>query len=593
MISSNNRQARSQWPEHSWSKRRMTPSPYPCLPCRTSALDQSSLFTSPASGRPGRSSRGWPAALKRPSPPSIINILRCTNKLKAIGSSAEIRGCRPIGRWRNGLTLSQRRSPSVTGRIGMMSGPGSGEASRWDSRPDQVLVRVVRRSKQRRRLAAVLRASGTGCVMSSVRCVVCVGFRGVLGLATGLALLPVMNNAAGAHGYHRYYYRHPARAYEAYAPPAASIVVDGNTGEVLHSSNADGSRHPASLTKIMTLYLLFERLDAGKIRLDSQLRVSEHAAEQAPTKLGLRPGQTIAVEDAIKAVVTKSANDAAVAIAENLGGGEEDQFAELMTQKAHALGMSHTTYVNASGLPDDAQVTTARDQALLGRAIQERFPHYYKYFSTEEFVYHGSAMRNHNHLLGVVGGVDGIKTGYTRASGFNLVTSVHRDGRYIVAVVLGGRSAGERDAHMRELIGAHIREASLQRTAPAAEKFASRGEFAARNEPASRSEVEVSTAAKVQQRSRAEATVSNAAAEARASLGTSEPIHPVLVRTITYRTAPPQTAALAPMPVLVPTSGSPSQGAVSTASRRIPATEPAQGSIVVASTEPPVVATAA
>jgi D-alanyl-D-alanine carboxypeptidase len=255
-------------------------------------------------------------------------------------------------------------------------------------------------------------------------------------------------------------------------------------------------------------------------------------------------------------VVTKSANDAAVTIAENLGGGEEEQFAKLMTQKAHALGMSRTTYVNASGLPDDAQVTTARDQALLGRAIQERFPRYYKYFSTEEFVYHGSAMRNHNHLLGVVGGVDGIKTGYTRASGFNLVTSVHRDGRYIVAVVLGGRSAGERDAHMRELIGAHIREASLQRTAPAAEKFASRGEFAARNELASRSEVEVSTAAKVQQRSRAEATVSNAAAEARASLGTSEPIHPVLVRTITYRTAPPQTAPLAPMPVLVPTSAS-------------------------------------
>jgi D-alanyl-D-alanine carboxypeptidase len=202
-------------------------------------------------------------------------------------------------------------------------------------------------------------------------------------------------------------------------------------------------------------------------------------------------------------------------------------------------------------------------------------------------------MRNHNHLLGVVGGVDGIKTGYTRASGFNLVTSVHRDGRYIVAVVLGGRSAGERDAHMRELISAHIKEASLQRKAPAAEKFASRGEFAARNEVASRSELETPTGAKVLQRSRAEAPVSNAAAEARASLGTSEPIHPVLVRTITYRTAPPQTTPLAPMPVLVPTSGSSAQGAVSAANRRIAATEPPQDSIVVASTEPPVVATAA
>ena len=195
----------------------------------------------------------------------------------------------------------------------------------------------------------------------------------------------------------------------------------------------------------MTLYLLFERLDAGKIRLDTQLKVSEHASEQAPTKLGLSPAKPSLSKTRSKRVVTKSANDAAVTIAENLGG-DEDEFARLMTQKARALGMSRTTYVNASGLPDDDQVTTARDQALLGREIQERFPRYYKYFSTPEFVYRGREMRNHNHLLGVVGGVDGIKTGYTRASGFNLVTSVHRDGRYIVAVVLGGRSASERDA---------------------------------------------------------------------------------------------------------------------------------------------------
>ena len=150
-----------------------------------------------------------------------------------------------------------------------------------------------------------------------------------------------------------------------------------------------------------------------------------------------------------------------------ISAATKTRFAKLMTQKAHALGMSRTTYVNASGLPDDDQITTARDQALLGRAIQERFPHYYKYFSTEEFVYHGMAMRNHNHLLGVVGGVDGIKTGYTRASGFNLVTSVHRDGRYIVAVVLGGRSASQRDAHMRELINAHLKEARCGARAPA------------------------------------------------------------------------------------------------------------------------------
>src|SRR5208282_5973081 len=161
-------------------------------------------------------------------------------------------------------------------------------------------------------------------------------------------------------------------------------------------------------------------------RLDTPLAVSEHASEQAPTKLGLKPDQTIAVEDAIRGLVTKSANDAAVVIAEAIAG-DEHEFAEMMTRKAHALGMSRTVYRNASGLPNDEQITTARDQALLGRAIQERFPREYRYFSTASFTYHGREMRNHNHLLGEVGGVDGIKTGYTRASGFNLVTSVHRD----------------------------------------------------------------------------------------------------------------------------------------------------------------------
>src|SRR5271156_994247 len=168
-------------------------------------------------------------------------------------------------------------------------------------------------------------------------------------------------------------------------------------------------------------------------------------------------------------MVTKSANDAAVVVAENLGG-DEGNFAKLMTQRARALGMTRTTYMNASGLPDDNQVTTARDQALLGRTIQEHFPRYYKYFSTQSFVYHGEAMRNHNHLLGSVDGVDGIKTGFTRASGFNLVTSVHRGGRYLVAVVMGGYSSFERDAHMRELISVHIKQASLRGTGPVVAK---------------------------------------------------------------------------------------------------------------------------
>jgi D-alanyl-D-alanine carboxypeptidase len=249
------------------------------------------------------------------------------------------------------------------------------------------------------------------------------------------------------------------------SPPYAAIVVDANSGNVLHSANADELRHPASLTKIMTLYLLFERLEAGKIKLDTQMPVSEHASVQAPTKLGLKPDHTIAVEDAIKGLVTKSANDAAVVVAEALGGSEGD-FAEMMTRKAHALGMVHTVYRNASGLPNDEQVTTAREQALLGRAIQERFPRFYRYFSTTSFTYHGETMSNHNHLLGHVEGVDGIKTGYTQASGFNLVTSVHRNGHHIVAVVLGGSSAGARDAKMRSLIEEHIAHASTQHTAP-------------------------------------------------------------------------------------------------------------------------------
>jgi len=321
----------------------------------------------------------------------------------------------------------------------------------------------------------------------------------------------------------------------------------------------------------MTLYLLFERLDAGKIKLDTPLKVSEHAAAQAPTKLGLKPGQTLAVEDAIKGVVTKSANDAAVTIAENLGG-DEDGFARLMTQKARALGMTRTTYVNASGLPDDDQLTTARDQALLGRAIQERFPRYYKYFSTEAFVYHGEAMRNHNHLLGAIEGVDGIKTGFTRASGFNLVTSVHRDGRYIVAVVMGGHSAFERDAHMRQLIVDHIKEAALRRSAPAV------AEQHDDTQPAAFAKAPLASHADPE----ATATV-----DAHVATGSNDPIRPLLVKTITFRTVPMQSAALAPMPALVPVVAPASQSSARQAAvHSLPAAPPADQRTVVASAEP-------
>jgi len=249
------------------------------------------------------------------------------------------------------------------------------------------------------------------------------------------------------------------------SPPGfAAIVVDANSGRTLYGLKEDQQRHPASVTKVMTLYLLFEQLEAGRLNLHSPLRISQHAAAQAPCKLNLEPGETIEVEDAIKSVVTKSANDIAVAIAEAVGGDEE-RFAQMMTAKAHALGMRDTHFANASGLPNPTQVTTAHDLALLGRAIQERFPKYYRYFSTHAFAYQGEVMRNHNHLLDRIEGMDGIKTGYTNASGFNLLTSVRRGGHHIVAVVLGGRTAAARDAYMASLISRHIGAGGTQKTA--------------------------------------------------------------------------------------------------------------------------------
>jgi D-alanyl-D-alanine carboxypeptidase len=287
-----------------------------------------------------------------------------------------------------------------------------------------------------------------------------------LGLITVSATIIFTTENADAR---RYRSRHQVRHHEArssYSPSFASIIVDGNSGAVLQSTNPDASRHPASLTKIMTLYLLFERLEAGKMTLETQMDVSEFASEQAPTKLGLKPGQTLKVEDAIKGLVTRSANDAAVVIAEAIAG-DEREFAKQMTRKARALGMTKTVYRNASGLPNDDQITTARDQATLGRAIQDRFPRYYRYFATSTFVYKGNAIRNHNRLLGNVEGVDGIKTGYTRASGFNLVSSMRRGNRHLVGVVLGGRSGGSRDATMRSLLAENLEKAATKRTVAA------------------------------------------------------------------------------------------------------------------------------
>ncbi len=249
-------------------------------------------------------------------------------------------------------------------------------------------------------------------------------------------------------------------------PKYSGIVVDAKTGKTLYASSADAYRYPASLTKIMTLYLVFEELEAGRLSLESRLTVSKYASGRPPSKLGLKPGSTIKVKDAILALVTKSANDVATVIAENIGGSEK-KFAERMTRTARQLGMSKTTFRNPHGLPNSKQRTTARDMATLGRAIQERFPKYYGYFKTRVYTYKGRRYGNHNRLLGRVKGVDGIKTGYIRASGFNLVTSVRRDGRHIVAVVMGGRTGKSRNAQMTKLINRYLPKASRgPKTAP-------------------------------------------------------------------------------------------------------------------------------
>ncbi len=235
----------------------------------------------------------------------------------------------------------------------------------------------------------------------------------------------------------------------------AAIVVETDSGKILYESASTAPRYPASLTKMMTLYLLFEALDSGRLDTSSPIPVSAYAASRPPSKLGFKPGQSIDVQTAILALCVKSANDVATAVAEYLGGSEE-QFAEMMTAKARKLGMHTTTFRNASGLPDPEQVTTARDMAALAVALRQRFPHHYHYFANRSFSYDGKTIRGHNDLLGRVHGVDGLKTGYIRASGFNLATSVGRGGRRVVAIVMGGASAKARDAHMEELIDRYL-----------------------------------------------------------------------------------------------------------------------------------------
>jgi D-alanyl-D-alanine carboxypeptidase len=279
--------------------------------------------------------------------------------------------------------------------------------------------------------------------------------------------------AKASHGHHRVHkkpnrhHRKPhgraAAGMNAESPRYGAIVIDAATGRVLHEKHADRELQPASMTKIMTLLMVFDALKSGELKLDDKITVSARANAMPPTKLGLGAGAEIPVKDAILALVTESANDIASAFGERLGGTEE-HFGELMTAKARSLGMDHTTFRNASGLPDPENVSTARDMAKLSAHVIRTYPDYYDYFSTRSFTYKHRAHRNHNNLLNRYPGVDGIKTGYINASGFNLAASAERDGRRVIVIVFGGPSARTRDNEVVRLLNLGFRE--IQKPAP-------------------------------------------------------------------------------------------------------------------------------
>lgn len=231
----------------------------------------------------------------------------------------------------------------------------------------------------------------------------------------------------------------------------AAMVMDASNGEVLYAKSADAQRYPASITKIMTLYLTFDALSSGRLKLDDRVPVSQHAANMQPSKLGVAPGGSVTVDEAMRAVAVISANDMAVALAEKIGGSEA-RFTALMTLRAQELGMNNTRYVNANGLPDPRQVSSAHDIAILSRSVMRDFPQYYGYFSLKSFTYNGRTVINHNHLLDKMPGVDGLKTGFINASGFNLSASAVRDNHRLIAVVMGGNTAGNRDAQVKSLL---------------------------------------------------------------------------------------------------------------------------------------------
>jgi D-alanyl-D-alanine carboxypeptidase len=288
------------------------------------------------------------------------------------------------------------------------------------------------------------------------------------GIAAALIAVPLLGGGPAAAA------RHPVHRLRHAAPVdsrlvTGSIVIDADTGRVMSESNADAVTHPASLTKMMTLYLTFQAINSGRLRLDQYLPVSEYAASRPPTKLALRPGDAVPVRDLILGIVTRSANDAAVVLAEGLAGSEE-AFAQRMNAEARRLGMSHTVFRNASGLPDPQQHTTAHDMAQLALALYHDFPREYRYFSTRQFDFRGTVIPNHDHLLTEYPGTDGIKTGYIRTSGFNLATSTVRDGHRLIGVVLGGVTARSRDREMMALLDSAFAQLGVgpvaQRSAP-------------------------------------------------------------------------------------------------------------------------------
>lgn len=240
----------------------------------------------------------------------------------------------------------------------------------------------------------------------------------------------------------------------------SSIIIDAENGEILSSNAPDTLRYPASLTKVMTLYITFDALNKGLIKMNDDLKVSRHAANMAPSRLGLRAGQTVKVKTCIEALIVKSANDCAAVLAENLGYSEEN-FAKTMTLVAHELGMKNTTFKNANGLPNKAQKTTARDMALLGAAMYHHFPQYYKLFSLKKFTYNGNTIYTHNHILKTFSGADGMKTGFTNAAGYNIITSAKRDGHRVIAVTMGHNTAKERDNHVSRMMDKGLKKLAL------------------------------------------------------------------------------------------------------------------------------------